>query len=56
MIQRTRDYAKGYERIGSTVRQKGKCYRFAIEQPALNRRTVLLVLLLLSALVAKNRP
>ena len=50
MFQRTRDYAKDYERIGSTVRYKGKHYRFILEQPALNRRKALYALLLLSAL------
>jgi hypothetical protein len=38
MFQRTRDYAKDYERIGSTVRYKGKHYRLTMEQPAQNRR------------------
>lgn len=37
MFQRTRAYADDYERIGSTVRYKGKHYRFTMEQPALNR-------------------
>jgi hypothetical protein len=50
MFQRTRDYAKDYERIGNTVRYKGKHYRFTLEQPALNRRKARYVLLLVSAL------
>ncbi|MBA4347486.1 MAG: hypothetical protein C0413_01340 [Clostridiales bacterium] len=37
MFQRTRNYAKDYERIGSTVRYRGKHYRFTIEQPAQKR-------------------
>jgi len=51
MFQRTRDYAKDYEKIGSTVRYKGKHYRFTIEQPALNWRKAVFVLSLLFALV-----
>ncbi len=50
MFQRTRNYAKDYERIGSTVRYKGKHYHLTMEQPALNRRKALYVLLLLLAL------
>ena len=50
MFQRTRNYAKDYERIGSTVRYKGKHYHLTMEQPALNRRKALYVLLLLIAL------
>ena len=44
MFQRTRAYADDYERIGSTVRYKGKHYRFTMEQPALNRRKTAYVL------------
>ena len=51
MFQRTRDYAKDYEKIGSTIRYKGKHYRFAIEQPALNRRKAAYVFSLFFALV-----
>ena len=51
MFQRTRDYAKDYEKIGSTVHYKGKHYRFEIEQPALNRRKAAYVLSFFSALV-----
>ena len=51
MFQRTRAYADDYERIGSTVRYKGKHYRFTLEQPALNRRKVVYVLSLLIALL-----
>jgi hypothetical protein len=51
MFQRTRNYAKDYERIGSTVRYIGKHYWFALQQPALNRRKILYVLLLFMALV-----
>ena len=51
MFQRTRDYAKDYEKIGSTVHYKGKHYRFEIEQPALNRRKAVYVLSLFAALV-----
>ena len=50
MFQRTRNYAKDYERIGSTVRYKGKHYHLTMEQPALNRRKALYVLSLLAAL------
>ena len=50
MFQRTRDYAKDYEKIGSTVHYKGKHYRFELEQPALNRRKAVYVLSLLAAL------
>ena len=50
MFQRTRAYADDYERIGSTVRYKGKHYHLTMEQPALNRRKALYVLLLLIAL------
>lgn len=51
MFQRTRDYAKDYEKIGSTVRYKGKHYRFTIEQPALSWRKAAYVLSLLFALL-----
>lgn len=51
MFQRTRDYAKDYEKIGSTVQYKGKHYRFTIEQPALNWRKAAYVLSLLFALL-----
>lgn len=51
MFQRTRDYAKDYEKIGSTIRYKGKHYRFTIEQPALNRRKAAYVLSLAFALL-----
>ena len=51
MFQRTRDYAKDYEKIGSTVHYKGKHYRFQIEQPALNRRKAVYVFALLAAIV-----
>lgn len=51
MFQRTRDYAKDYEKIGSTVHYKGKHYRFEMEQPALNRRKAVYVLSLFAALV-----
>ncbi|MEA4915738.1 MAG: hypothetical protein VB061_14320 [Christensenella sp.] len=51
MFQRTRDYAKDYERIGSTVHYKGKHYRIQIEQPALNRRKAVYVLCLFAALI-----
>ena len=51
MFQRTRDYAKDYERIGSTVHYKGKRYRFEMEQPALNRRKAVYALSLFAALV-----
>ena len=50
MFQRTRDYAKDYEKIGSAVHYKGKLYRFTIEQPALNWRKAAFVLSLLVAL------
>ena len=50
MFQRTRDYAKDYEKIGSTVHYKGKHYRFELEQPALNRRKAVYVLSLVAAL------
>jgi hypothetical protein len=50
MFQRTRAYADDYEHIGSTVRYKGKHYRFTLEQPALNRRKVAYALSLLFAL------
>ena len=50
MFQRTRDYAKDYEKIGSTVHYKGKHYRFELEQPALNRRKAVYVLSLIAAL------
>ena len=51
MFQRTRDYAKDYEKIGSTVHYKGKHYRFQIEQPTLNRRKAVYVLALVVAFV-----
>ena len=51
MFQRTRDYAKDYEKIGSTIRYKGKHYRFTIEQPALNWRKAAFVFSLLFALL-----
>ena len=51
MFQRTRAYANDYERIGSTVRYKGKHYRFTLEQSALNRRKAVYALSLLLALV-----
>ncbi|MEN6636796.1 MAG: hypothetical protein ABFC56_13160 [Clostridiaceae bacterium] len=51
MFQRTRDYAKDYEKIGSTLHYKGKHYRFEIEQPALNIRKVVYALGLVAALV-----
>lgn len=51
MFQRTRDYAKDYERIGSTVHYKGKRYQFEMEQPALNRRKAVYALSLFAALV-----
>lgn len=51
MFQRTRAYAEDYERIGSTVRYKGKYYRFTLEQPALNRRKAVYALSLLLALL-----
>ncbi len=35
MFQRTRDYAKDYEKIGKKVTYKGIYYRFTIEQPKL---------------------
>jgi len=49
MFQRTRDYAKDYEKIGSTVHYKGKHYRFEIEQTALNRRKAVYVIALVAA-------
>lgn len=51
MFQRTRDYAKDYEKIGSTVHYKGKHYHFEIEQPALNRRKAAYALSLFLALI-----
>ncbi len=51
MFQRTRDYAKDYEKIGSTVHYRGKHYRFELEQPALNLRKAVYVLSLFAALV-----
>ncbi len=51
MFQRTRDYAKDYEQIGSTVRYKGKYYRLNLEQPVLNRRKIVYTALLLLSLV-----
>lgn len=51
MFQRTRDYAKDYEQIGSTVRYRGKYYRLNMEQPVLNRRKVVYAVLLLLSLV-----
>ena len=51
MFQRTRDYAKDYEKIGGTVHYKGKRYRFKIEQPALNRRKAVYVFALIAAIV-----
>ena len=51
MFQRTRDYAKDYERIGSTIRYKGKHYRLTMEQPAQNWRKAAYVFFLLFALV-----
>lgn len=50
MFQRTRAYADDYERIGSTIRYKGKYYRITMEQPALNLRKAAYVLLLALAL------
>lgn len=50
MFQRTRDYAKDYERIGSTVRYKGKHYRLTMEQPAQNQRKAAYVFSLAVAL------
>ena len=50
MFQRTRDYAKDYERIGSTVRYKGKHYRLTMEQPAQNQRMAAYVFSLAVAL------
>lgn len=50
MFQRTRAYADDYERIGSTVRYKGKHYRFTLGQPALNQRKAIYALSLLFAL------
>jgi hypothetical protein len=50
MFQRTRNYAKDYEKIGSTIRYKGKHFRFNMEQPALNWRKAAFLLLLLIAL------
>ena len=50
MFQRTRDYAKDYERIGSTVRYKGKYYHLTLEQPAQNRRKAAYVVSLALAL------
>ena len=49
MFQRTRDYAKDYERIGSTVRYIGKYYRLTLEQPAQNRRKAAYVFSLIAA-------
>lgn len=51
MFQRTRDYAKDYERIGNTLHYKGKHYRFEIEQPALNRRKAVYALSMVAALI-----
>ena len=49
MFQRTRDYAKDYERIGSTVRYIGKYYRLTLEQPAQNRRKAAYVFSMIAA-------
>lgn len=51
MFQRTRDYAKDYEKIGSIAHYRGKYFRFTIEQPALKRRKAAFVLCLAFALV-----
>jgi hypothetical protein len=51
MFQRTRDYAKDYEQIGSTVRYIGKHYRLTLEQPAQNRRKAAYVFSLIAAFV-----
>ena len=40
MNKRTRDYAKDYQRIGSTVQYTGKHYRLSMAQPELNRRKI----------------
>lgn len=50
MFQRTRNYAKDYERIGGTIVYKGKHYRITMEQPAQNLRKAAYVLLLFFAL------
>ncbi len=50
MFQRTRNYAKDYEHIGSTVHYRGKHYRFAMERPELTRRKTAYAALLLAAL------
>ena len=51
MFQRTRDYAKDYDKIGSIAYYRGKYFRFTIEQPALKRRKAAFVLCLAFALV-----
>ena len=50
MFQRTRDYAKDYEHIGSTIQYKGKYYRLNVEQPALNLRKAAYVVSLIISL------
>lgn len=52
MFQRTRDYAKDYERVGKTVQYKGKHYRFDMERLLLNRRKAAYLTLLAAALGA----
>jgi hypothetical protein len=50
MFQRTRNYAKDYERVGRTVQYKGKHYRLDMEKPLLNRRKAVYLTLLAVAL------
>jgi hypothetical protein len=50
MFQRTRDYAKDYERVGRTVQYTGKHYRFDIERGLLIRRKIIYLLSLAAAL------
>lgn len=49
MFQRTRNYAKDYQRVGKSVRYTGKHYRLDLEQPGLNRRKAAYLLLLICA-------
>lgn len=50
MFQRTRDYAKDYEKIGKKVTYKGIYYHFTIEQPRLIRTKIVYLLSLIAAL------
>lgn len=52
MFQRTRDYAKDYERVGKTIRYKGKHYRFDMERRLLIRRKTAYLASLAAALGA----